>query len=129
MSEAQRAELAAVNLAVNTIPYQALPAPDEPWDWWSDAPVAGHSWVCRDYVLAKAERLRRLGWPPAALSVVLCWTEAGEYHAVLAVELAGGEPLILDSRFDDIYPMARPPAGYRWDCRQIAGTTGFAPVA
>ena len=130
MTPEQLAQLAGVNAAVNRIPYDALPAPGEPADWWSDAPVAGRSWVCRDYVLMKADRLKALGWPAAALTVVLCWTETGDYHAVLAVAADGenGDPIILDSRFAAPYPMSAPPALYRWDRRQIAGTTEFAPV-
>ena len=102
MTPEQLAQFAGVNAAVNRIPYDALPAPGEPADWWSDAPVAGRSWVCRDYVLMKADRLKALGWPAAALTVVLCWTETGDYHAVLAVAADGdsnGDAIILDSRF------------------------------
>lgn len=135
MSYPDRADLAAVNAEVDAIPYDALPARGEGADVWKDTPDGG-DWVCRDYVLLKAERLQALGWPPASLSVVLCWTEpeppgsdTREYHAVLAVDMGDPSPAILDSRFPQVYPMAAPPADYRWDRRQLAGTTEFAPVA
>lgn len=127
MTPEQRGQLQAVNIEVNAIPYDAVPSPSEADDnVWKDAPDGG-SWVCRDYVLLKAEKLRAAGWPPLALTVVECWTETDEYHAVLAVEVEG-EDWILDSRFPDIYPMRSPPAPYRWDRRQVAGTLEFTPV-
>lgn len=129
----QLRQLTAINLGVNALPYEEAIGAHETIDWWTDEPVSGQSWVCRDYVLAKADRLRVLGWPATDLRVLLCWSEpVGNppergYHAVLAV---GQEPdvTILDSRFDDPYPMANPPVDYVWDRIQVPGGTDFEPV-
>jgi predicted transglutaminase-like cysteine proteinase len=133
----QVAELQAVNSRINQIPYSALPGPQESVDWWTDIPVTGNSFVCRDYVLAKSDVLLAAGWEKSELTVILCWTEvtdpttaaqgayAGrEYHAVLGV---GGdtEVWILDSRADEIYHPSNMPFPYLWDRQQIAGTTEF----
>lgn len=132
MTPEQRDQLQAVNTEFNIIPYVAGMGPTEPVDYWAYQPEAGKSWVCRDYTEAKAERLRQAGWSPLALTVMLCWTEelpgiGREYHAMLAVGV-DGETWMLDSRFPDIYQLDQPPADYRWDRRQIAGTTSFDPV-
>lgn len=123
------AQLRAVNAEVNAIPYSAITRSDEGPDLWKDTPDGG-GWYCRDYVLLKSERLRAAGWPESALTVLLCWTEPEgdppqpQYHAVLAVD-CGDETWVLDSRFPDPYYYGLPPAGYRYDRRQIAGTTEF----
>jgi predicted transglutaminase-like cysteine proteinase len=126
-----RDELQALNTEVNKIPYQALPGPTEPVDYWTYQPEPGISFVCRDFVEDKAEQLRQRGVDPLTLTVLLLWTEPvlpppndREYHAVLCVDVDGGT-LILDSRFDQVYPMGEPPVDYRYDRRQIAGTTDF----
>lgn len=128
----QLAQLRDINLAVNAIPYSALPAPTEGYDVWKDAPDGG-TWECRDYVLLKAEKLQTLGWPQSAMTVVLCNTEPvdgqREYHAVLAVDAGQPQPMILDSRFPEPYRMDQCPVDYQWLSRQIAGTVEFAPVA
>lgn len=125
----QRDQLEAVNLRINAIPYNALMGRDEPADMWTDTPLAGESFVCRDYVLDKAKELQADGWPHDSMTVVICWTETDERHAVLAVETGDPSPMILDSRFDEIYRMDAPLAPYRWEARQIAGTTEFKPLA
>ena len=127
MTPEQRAELAGVNTAVNAIPYDAIPSSGEGDNVWKDAPDGG-TWVCRDYVLLKSEKLQALGWPQSSLAVVACWTETNEHHAVLAVDTDEGA-VILDSRFPSVYPMASPPAAYRWESRQVVGTTEFEPIA
>lgn len=142
ISEAQLLQLQAVNGKWNAVPYDGLPGPSEPQDWWTDIPVAGNSFVCRDYVEAKAQDLRSEGWPATALTVILCWTEplgaddTREYHAVLGVE-TGGETWVLDNRIDEPYrldltspSMMPPPANrYSWERRQVGGTTEFQPLA
>jgi len=125
----QMAELTGLNRSVNALPF--IDHGDEPYDYWHDTPEPGKSWVCRDYVEMKAERLRESGWDPKLLRVVLCWTEEPDsgYYAVLGVTV-GSEIWILDSRADDPYLMQTPsPNGYRWDRIQVAGTVDFEPVA
>lgn len=145
MTPAVLAQFSLVNAKWNAVPYDGLPAPGEAADWWTDIPQAGQSWVCRDYVEAKAGELRASGWSPAALTVILCWSEPlgpddrREYHAVLGVAVPGNgdETWVLDSRIDDPYrlsldnPATMPPPAnrYLWDRRQVAGSTGFRPIA
>lgn len=133
MTPEQWRELCDVNSQVNEIPYEALQGTQEPPDWWSDIPVPGQSWMCRDYVLAKATQLRAAGWDPLSLTVIVCWTEpvgdppARERHAVLAVEIEG-ETWILDNRFPLPYRKTQPAADYVWEMRQVAGTTEWQAV-
>jgi predicted transglutaminase-like cysteine proteinase len=131
LTPAQSQQLLDINRAVNELPFDATPGVGEPPDWWTDQPMAGNSFVCRDYVLMKADRLKALGWAASALTVILCWTEPPDsgYHAVLGVELPGEETWILDSRVTEPYPMSTPRLAYRWDRRQVAGTTEFARIA
>lgn len=131
MTEEQLAQLAQINAEANRIPYDAVVGQAEPVDWWTDTPEAGKSWVCRDYVLLKAEWLEQAGWPKSSLTIITCYVETGEYHAVLGV-VDPGDPdttYILDSRFDAPYRMDEPPASYRWVYRQVAGTTEAVPIA
>lgn len=124
----QLEELQSVNARVNAEPYVADdPAFGELPDTWKVTPD-GKGFLCRDYTIAKANELINEGWAKADLSVVLCWTELGEYHAVLAVE-AGGETWILDNRAADIYRWNDPPYPYRWALRQVAGTDEFKDVS
>lgn len=137
-SAQQLVQLREVQTRVDAIPYSVLPGKEEPLDDWIDAPQEGHSWVCRDYALAKARELQAVGWSPTVLSVVTCWTEpcspvepsdtslgAGRiYHAVLAVSWPD-EVWVLDSRAEDIYRAAQPqvePFAYLWARQQIPGT-------
>lgn len=128
MTPDQEEQLRSVNAEVNAIPYSEVPQAGEGADVWKDTPDGG-TWVCRDYVLLKSERLQALGWNTAAMSVVLCWTETNEYHAVLAVDDGESSPWILDSRFPLPYRMNAVPAAYRWDRRQIAGTSDFEAIS
>lgn len=127
MTEDQRADLEEVNGEVNAIPYDAIAGASEGSNLWKDTPDGG-SWVCRDYVLRKEMLLRQRGWSPLAMTVVECWTETEEHHAVLAVETGDPQPWILDSRFDRIYLMNEPPAAYRWERRQIPGSVEFEQI-
>jgi predicted transglutaminase-like cysteine proteinase len=131
MTPEKMAELTALNREINAIPYTDLQGANEPADLWIDTPIPGEMWVCRDFVLAKAQRLRENGWRPSALQVVLCFTEPPDsgYHAVLSVTV-DGEKWILDSRSDDPYLMQIPsPNLYTWERIQVAGTDQFEPVA
>ncbi len=132
MSQIELDQLQDVNTRINAIPYVGLVGPTEPVDQWLDTPLVGESWVCRDYVLAKAKALGDMGWDGEKMSVVLCWTEVvalppndREYHAVLGVKVDTGVLMILDSRFDTIYPWDSPPAQYIWDRQQVAMSAEF----
>lgn len=56
---------------------------------------------CEDYALEKRNKLIQLGFDPMELRLAICYTELGEGHAVLTVDL-GQETYILDNRFDEI---------------------------
>lgn len=126
-TQAQLNRLQVLNIQVNAIPYVSLPKAGEGYDVWKDQPDGG-TWECRDYVLVKMERLIAGGWPKADLSVILCYTETNEYHAVLGVEIAG-ETWILDSRTPQVYRWDQPIFAYRWVWRQVAGTDTFDDVS
>jgi len=126
-------QLQAVNTKINQQPY-VYPSSTEQEDLWKDKPDGG-SWVCRDYVLSKADELILLGVSKLNMNIILCWTEpcvpptdknngGREYHAVLLVYGS----YILDSRFDPIYTMTSNPHGYIWDKKQIPGTLNFVPA-
>lgn len=124
----QIAELQRINASVNAVPYVAdNPAFGELPDTWKVRPD-GKGFLCRDYAIAKATELVAAGWPKADLSVVLCYDELGDYHAVLAAE-AGGETWILDNRYPTPYRWDEPPYPYRWALRQVAGTDEFRDIS
>lgn len=134
LSEQQLDQLADLNVRINAIPYDATLGLDEPPDYYADKPEAGRSWVCRMYTQMKATELRQSGWDPLWLTEFVVWTEPAptdrELHAVLAVQAPDMlEPMILDSRFPQIYPKDQPAADYIWEARQVAGTINFAPIA
>lgn len=135
MTPAQFQQLADINRSVNEWPTQTEATLPEPVGYVTDVDIPGHTFVCRDFVMAKSEKLQELGWPKSALTAVICWTEPvgdpakPERHEVLAVELPGEPVWILDSRFTGPYLMAHPVRPYRWEGRQIPGTLDFAPFA
>ena len=119
-----------INSQVNAITYDAAIGVTEGYDEWFDAPGtadAPHSFVCRDYALMKARELRDAGFDPATLSIILCYTELNEYHAVLGVQ-DGADTWILDNRTPSPYLMSSPPYPYRWERRQIPGTTNYEEI-
>lgn len=140
MTPEQQQQLQTLNTDVNAIPYDSILGTHEPPDWWTDTPVSGNSFVCRDYVLEKAEKLREAGWPVTDLSVILTWTEVvippapendntgREYHAVLGVKV-DSELWILDSRFDPIYLPANCPADYKWQRQQDTNDNLFHDIS
>lgn len=129
--------LEEVQNRIDEIPYSDLQGQGEASDDWIDVPATGHSWVCRDYAIAKGRELQISGFHPEMLSIVTCWTEPvltpspGEspgasrlYHAVLAVTFPG-EIWVLDSRAGSIYRAEQPqvePFPYLWDKQQIPGS-------
>ena len=133
MTPEQLQAVAEVQAEVNAIPFEATPGPMEPVDYWEWQPEPGRSWVCRDFTERKAELLRERGFDPTWLTVILCFVETGEYHAVLGITEGdwryGGVTTVLDSRFPQTYEMHSPPAAYRWDRRQIPGTEEFEQIS
>lgn len=95
-------------------------------DMWEIAYDAGD---CKDIALAKRKRLMELGWPPESLRMAIAYTERGEMHAVLTVDVSTMEgrrgTYVLDNRFSHVEPwqvMSR--YGYRWVER--AGPSQYA---
>lgn len=129
--------LEEVQNRIDEIPYSDLQGRVEGPDDWIDTPAPGHSWVCRDYAIAKGRELQISGFHPEMLSIVTCWTEpvltpspsespgaSRLYHAVLAVSFQD-EIWILDSRAGSIYRAEQPqvePFPYLWDKQQIPGS-------
>lgn len=95
-------------------------------DVWEAADRAGD---CKDIALAKRKRLLALGWPPESLRMALAYTERGEMHAVLTVDVYSIEgrrgTYVLDNRFADVQPWQMVSQyGYRWVER--AGPSQYA---
>jgi predicted transglutaminase-like cysteine proteinase len=91
--------------------------------------IADREGDCKDIALAKRQRLLELGWPPESLRMALAYTERGEMHAVLTVDVLspGGRrgTYVLDNRFVDVEPWQMVSQyGYRWVER--AGPTQYA---
>lgn len=88
---------------------------DKP-EYWT--PVSNGYGDCEDYAIEKKAALVDLGFPAHALRFATCWTETGEYHAVLLAETSKGT-YVLDNRawnvrnFDDM--------PYRWHKREVPG--------
>lgn len=127
LDAARWAELVEVQRAVATVPAgsdRARFGRDEAW-----TPDAAGD--CEDKALAARDALAARGWPAGALGLALAFTERGEYHAVLTVEVGvGGRPatLVLDNRFPA--PLAWDALsriGYRWTVRQTP--SGWARVS
>lgn len=91
--------------------------------------IADREGDCKDIALAKRKRLLELGWPPESLRMALAYTETGEMHAVLTVDVTTVEgqrgTYVLDNRFAEVEPwqvMTR--YGYRW--LERAGPSQYA---
>ena len=79
-------------------------------DYWSshgDDVLSGRGFAgdCDNFALTACELAHRAGHQD--VSIVLAWTETGEYHAVCAVD-----DRILDNRYAQVMPVHRLP--YRW---------------
>ena len=100
-------------------------------DYWEPADAQGGD--CEDKALFARALLRAGGWPGESLKLALAWTEAGEYHAVLTVDvLRHGRPAtyVIDPRFGWVLGWdALTRYGYRWDRRQAATATGWTRIA
>ncbi len=100
-------------------------------DYWEVADARGGD--CEDKALYARALLRSQGWPPGSLRLALVWTETGEYHAVLTIDVVRhGRPAtyVIDPRFGWVLGWdALTRYGYRWDRRQAAAGAGWARVA
>src|ERR1700733_13884603 len=125
VSADQLALLESVNAAGNAIPYDECKSADAA-NIWTDSPVAGEGFECRDYSLWKSDRLREQGFPYLDMSIVECWIESepnqgivqgqpNSFHAVLACKV-DGVTWILDNRVlpSRIYDWRTPPYAYAW---------------
>lgn len=99
-------------------------------DHWVVADAKGGD--CEDKALLARALLLARGWPAASLRLALVWTEVGEYHAVLTVDVVrGGAPgtYVVDPRFPRAVgweTLTR--LGYRWDRRQAADGAGWRRI-
>lgn len=104
------AELKAVNDRVNR---KIRAKADQPGnDVWSLGVDEGD---CDDYAVEKRKELTDLGWPAAALSLTVAFTQSGEGHLLLTVRTDRGD-FALDNLRRSIVSVDR--AGYRWVARQ-----------
>ena len=88
-----------INTDVNTtVKYKSDLALYQQPDFWTIAESEGD---CDDYVLTKRKRLHEAGVAKDVMRIATCWTENGEYHAVLLLETNAGT-LVLDNRFNNI---------------------------
>ena len=91
--------------------------------------IADREGDCKDIALAKRKRLLELGWPPESLRMALAFTETGEMHAVLTVDVTTESgrrgTYVLDNRFARVEPWQLVSEyGYRWVER--AGPSQYA---
>lgn len=100
-------------------------------DYWEAADATGGD--CEDKALRARATLLALGWPASSLRLALVWTEAGEYHAVLTIDVERfGAPAtyVIDSRFAWVIGWdALSRHGYRWDRRQAPSGRGWIHIA
>lgn len=99
------AQLRAVNAAMNRYRYITDP---ENWgvpDYWATPrQFLRRDGDCEDYAIAKYMALKTLGFPAAAMRIVIVQDlNLGVPHAVLSVDLDGRE-LILDNQIQDVLP-------------------------
>lgn len=100
-------------------------------DYWQVADAKGGD--CEDKALLARAMLLARGWPAEALRIALGWTEAGEYHAVLTIDVERGgaaATYVIDGRFPWVVGWdALTRVGYRWDRRQAAFGGGWSRIA
>jgi len=84
-------------------------------DKWSDA--CDDKGDCEDYAEAKQQLLLQEGFPELCMARGTCWTETGQYHAVLLVNTHKGV-YILDNRQHYVMPWTElEELGYHFDYR------------
>lgn len=89
-------------------------------DWTLPLETGVNAGDCEDFVLEKRRALLEAGVPRSALSIAVVTTYRGMRHAVLVLATDRGD-YVLDSLTPWILPWAK--AGYRWEERQVAGST------
>lgn len=125
-------------LQLQSVSAAAFALPDvgdlERWhrtDYWEVADAAGGD--CEDKALFARAALLAQGWPATSLRLALGWTETGEYHAVLTIDVTRhGRPAtyVIDGRFGWVVGWdALTRHGYRWDRRQAAAGPGWLRIA
>lgn len=92
-------------------------------EFWEAADAAGGD--CEDFALAARAQLMAAGWARGALRLATAWTEKGEFHVVLTVDVRRRNDavttLVVDRRYRNVVnwrDMVR--AGYRFVSRQAA---------
>jgi predicted transglutaminase-like cysteine proteinase len=100
-------------------------------DYWEPADATGGD--CEDKALFARAVLRTAGWPAQSLRLAMVWTETGEYHTVLTVDVVRGgrsATYVIDNRFVSVVgwdTLSR--HGYRWDRRQASTGHGWVRIA
>ncbi len=96
-------QLQAVNAYANRIPYRSdLDRYGATDHWATPREALGRSADCEDYAIVKYLSLRKLGWPPRALRLVVLQHELrNEVHAVL-IAYANGTAYVLDNLIPDV---------------------------
>lgn len=83
--------------------------------------VALESGDCEDFALAKLHKCLDAVIPIESLMLATCWTEMGEYHAVLLVS-SQGMFYVLDNRFNEVLTSEQLRSkGYKFHKRQSVG--------
>ena len=106
--------LKVVHFEANKEAYVTEIGPDK---WTPFLPGCGSD--CDSYATYKMQKLFDLGWQLLDMRLATCWTETGEYHCVLLVEL-NGQSWVLDNR--QTYPTRSQDLDYEWHKIQVPGT-------
>jgi predicted transglutaminase-like cysteine proteinase len=107
----------AINSAINELPYKSDPERYNSPECWTEIDAKGGD--CEDFALAKRAALLAAGADRSELHMVLCYTEKGQFHAVLVVDTNEGS-FILDNRYP--YPMPKQSLDYTWHSIQEGST-------
>jgi predicted transglutaminase-like cysteine proteinase len=98
-----------INSTVNELPYKSDPERYSSPELWTEIDANGGD--CEDFALAKRAALLDEGADRSELHMVLCYTEKGEFHAVLVVDTDEGS-FVLDNRYP--HPMPKQSLDYTW---------------
>lgn len=120
LSDAQYAEIAAVNAQVNTEhEYQTDASGYHIGDYWTIM-GAGDPGDCEDFALTKQQALIDAGYNAKNLQLAWGYTETGGGHAFLLIQSNRGT-LVLDNRYQTVMQLENVP--YRVQGYQRAGQT------